>query len=179
MLIWKPPGILAWAAGVVIGIVDDGLERTHPDLSPNYTATHSFDFNFNDFDPSPDLFDDHGTAVAGVAAAHGNNGVGVSGAAPTAQLAGLRLIAAGTTDAQEAAALAFHLQNIDIYSNSWGPSDDGFTLEAPGPLTQAAIAAATRTRPRRVGEASTPGPRATAWKPTTTPTTTATPTAAT
>ncbi len=135
---------LSLGTGVVIGIVDDGLERTHPDLSPNYTATHSFDFNFNDFDPSPDFLDDHGTAVAGVAAARGNNGVGVSGTAPSAQLAGLRLISQAVTDSQEAAALAYHLQDIDIYSNSWGPFDDGFTLEAPGPLTQAAIAAATR-----------------------------------
>jgi subtilisin-like proprotein convertase family protein len=131
-------------AGVVIGIVDDGLERTHPDLSPNFTALHSFDFNFNDFDPSPDATDFHGTAVAGVAAARGNNGIGVSGAAPMAQLAGLRLIAAGTTDSIEAAGLAYHQQDIDIYSNSWGPFDDGFSLEGPGPLTLAAIAAAAR-----------------------------------
>ena len=30
-------------------------------------------------------------------------------------------------------------QSIDIYSNSWGPSDDGATLSGPGPLTLAAM----------------------------------------
>src|SRR5262245_57179284 len=123
-------------AGVTIGIVDDGLEHTHQDLQPNYDATHSFDFNFGDPDPMPDpAFDFHGTAVAGVAAAKGNNGQGVAGAAFDAQLAGLRLIAAPTTDNQEASALTFANQNIDIYNSSWGPADNGFTLQGPGPQT--------------------------------------------
>ena len=30
-------------------------------------------------------------------------------------------------------------QSIDIYSNSWGPSDNGNTVEAPGPLMTAAF----------------------------------------
>lgn len=126
--------------GVVIGIVDDGLEHTHPDLSPNYVPALSFDFNSNDPDPTPtSTFDDHGTAVAGVAAGAGFNGLGISGAAPSASLSGLRLIAAPTTDLDEANALGFMPQGIDIYSNSWGPFDSGQGLDAPGPLTIAAI----------------------------------------
>ena len=27
----------------------------------------------------------------------------------------------------------------DIYSNSWGPSDDGYTVQGPGPLTKMAL----------------------------------------
>lgn len=134
-------------AGVVIGIVDDGLQHTHPDLSANYLASASYDFNFNDSDPSPTSSTPHGTSVAGVAAGSGNNGVGVSGAAPEATLAGLRLIAAGTSDADEAEALAYLKDTIDIYSNSWGPFDDARRLEGPGPLTLAAMAdAATNGR---------------------------------
>ena len=126
--------------GVVIGIVDDGLQHTHPDLSANYSSSLSYDFNFNDPDPNPGTggFDDHGTAVAGVAAGRGNNGVGVSGAAPSATLAGLRLIAGPSSDQQEANALSYRRQDIDIYSNSWGPADDG-TLGSAGPLTLAAL----------------------------------------
>ena len=30
--------------------------------------------------------------------------------------------------------------NSKIFSNSWGPTDDGQTLEGPGPLTLAALA---------------------------------------
>jgi subtilisin-like proprotein convertase family protein len=129
-------------AGVVIGIVDDGLQRTHPDLEPNYVSGPSYDFNFDDPDPSPDAGNKHGTAVAGVAGARDDNGMGVAGAAPRASLAGLRLIAAGTTDAQDAAALNYQPNAIHIASNSWGPADDGMTLDGPGPLTRAAIASA-------------------------------------
>src|SRR5262249_50390010 len=77
--------------GVVIGIVDDSLETTQPDLAPNYVAADSWDFSQNDPDPNPVWSDDmHGTSVAGVAAARGGNGIGVTGAAPLAGLAGLR-----------------------------------------------------------------------------------------
>jgi len=131
--------------GVVIGMVDDGLQYTHPDLSPAYRADLSYDFNGNDADPLPGTGDDHGTSAAGVAAARGNNGVGVSGAAPGASLAGIRLISAVTTDQQEANGLTYKPQNISIYSNSWGPNDDGLTLEGPGPLTRAAMSNAVQT----------------------------------
>jgi subtilisin-like proprotein convertase family protein len=124
---------------VTLAVVDDGLEYTHPDLAPNYDPADSYDFNNNDTDPAPMSGDDHGTAVAGIAAARNNNAIGVSGAAPRARLAALRLLGADTTDAQEAAALAFHNQQIAIYNNSWGPVDDGQTLEGPGPLTLAAL----------------------------------------
>ncbi|NLX24222.1 MAG: S8 family serine peptidase [Phycisphaerae bacterium] len=82
----------ATGGGVVIGICDDGLQTAHPDLAPNYLAAHSWDFYDDDSDPNPaQTADKHGTAVAGVAAARGGNGIGVTGAAPYANLAGLRL----------------------------------------------------------------------------------------
>jgi GT2 family glycosyltransferase/subtilisin-like proprotein convertase family protein len=130
---------LTEGAGVVIGIVDDGLQGAHPDLSANYSAPLSWDFNGNDADPTPTGDDAHGTAAAGVAAARGGNAIGVSGVAPKATLAGLRLIAAPISDADEAAALGHQHDAIHISSNSWGPPDDGATLGKPGPLTAAAI----------------------------------------
>jgi subtilisin family serine protease len=68
--------------GVRIGILDDGLETAHPDLSPNVDLVNDRDFNDLDDDPSPGPGHFHGTACAGVAAARGNNGIGVSGVAP-------------------------------------------------------------------------------------------------
>ncbi|MGJ3246044.1 MAG: S8 family peptidase [Elainellaceae cyanobacterium] len=131
---------IALGTGVVIGIVDDGFQYTHPDLVGQYRPDLSFDFNDDDADPSPEnSFDFHGTSVAGIAAASGQNGVGVSGSAPGASLAGIRLTAAPTTDTTEAQALSFRNQDIDIYNNSWGPSDDARRLEGPGPLTLAAL----------------------------------------
>ena len=125
--------------GVVIGIVDDGLDWNHADLDNYYEDTLDYDYCNNDGDPSPSYYDGHGTSAAGVAAAVGNNTIGVSGAAPRAGLAGLLLIACSTTDTRESNTLTHENQNIDIYSNSWGPSDNGRTVEAPGPLMLAAF----------------------------------------
>lgn len=126
-------------AGVVIGIVDDGLDWDHPDLDDYYEETLDYDYCGNDGNPSPSNWDAHGTAAAGVAAAVGNNSLGVSGSAPEAGLAGLQLISCSLSDTKESGALSHLRQSIDIYSNSWGPSDDGRTLEAPGPLVLAAF----------------------------------------
>ena len=43
-----------------------------------------------------------------------------------------------TTDSVEAQALIHSLSNVDIYSNSWGPTD-GYGFSSPGILTQAAL----------------------------------------
>lgn len=126
-------------SGVTIAMVDDGLQRTHPDIGPNYLAAGSYDFNEGDAFPDPHAGDDHGTSAGGVAAAKNNNGVCGTGAAPNAKLSGIRLIADYTTDAQEAAGLSFRSDLNDIYSNSWGPNDDGRRLEKPGRLTLAAM----------------------------------------
>jgi len=124
--------------GVIVGIVDDGLQWAHPDLSPNYRSWASWDFNYNDADPQPFSTVAHGTAVTGVAGARGDNGIGVSGVAPLVALAGVRLTALPTSDAQEAAAFGHLPDLIDIFNNSWGPSDNGLTVDAPGPLASAA-----------------------------------------
>lgn len=61
----------------VIGILDTGVNPNHPDLSGKVLS--GYDFVNNDNNPMDD--DGHGTHVAGIAAAHGNNGTGVVGVA--------------------------------------------------------------------------------------------------
>ncbi|KPA17207.1 protein containing Peptidase S8 and S53, subtilisin, kexin, sedolisin [Candidatus Magnetomorum sp. HK-1] len=130
--------------GIVIGIVDDGLQHKHPDLAPNYVANWSYDYNDRDPDPNPFLGslyisgDSHGTSVAGVSAARENNDSCGVGAAFRARLAGLRLLASEISDADEAECLSHERDNIHIYNNSWGPAD-GEGLEGPGPLALAAL----------------------------------------
>lgn len=136
--------------GVTIAIVDDGLQLSHPDLVANLATNRpTLHHDWNDAtpdDPTPGASNPHGTACAGVAAARGGNNLGVTGAAPFASLAGLRLIAAPSTDRQQAEALAWRIQEVDISSNSWGPTDNG-PIAGPGPLTTAALeTAATRGR---------------------------------
>ena len=127
--------------GVTIGIVDDGMEWSHPDLLPNVIKALQYDWNGKDNDPKPSLWnqDDHGTACAGVAAARGNNKIGVSGVAPEANLVGMRLIAGVKTDADEADTMTWFKDAIHIKSNSWGPYDTGLLLEEPGVLAKAAL----------------------------------------
>ncbi|MGC9506154.1 S8 family serine peptidase [Baaleninema sp.] len=125
--------------GVVIGIVDDGIDIHHEDLNDNYRGDLSWDFQQNNSDPSPNSSQDtHGTSVAGIAAAEGNNGIGVSGAAPEAEIAGLQLLGSqGTNDNDKANALSYQNQEIDIYQNSWSPglNKNPIDLFAPGPST--------------------------------------------
>jgi len=127
--------------GVVLAIVDDGVQHSNPDLLPNYLPEASWDFNSNDPDPSP-LFprdNHHGTSCAGTAGGARNNGVCLHGSAYEVSLAGIKLIEQATTDAQEAEALTHSLDVIDIYSCSWGPSDDGLNTSPAGPITQDAM----------------------------------------
>lgn len=92
-------GVLpAWdrsrGGGQVIAIVDTGVDLTHPDLAghlwtgPN--GIHGFDFVDND--SVPDDFNLHGTHVAGTAAAIADNGQGVAGIAPEAQIMAVRVL---------------------------------------------------------------------------------------
>ena len=43
------------------------------------------------------------------------------------------------TDTLEARSLFFQTQHIDIYSSSWGPTDNGEKLEGPGRVSQKAM----------------------------------------
>jgi subtilisin-like proprotein convertase family protein len=132
--------------GIRVGVVDDGLETTHPDLAANVDNTSGKDWNGDDLDPNPGNDDDHGTACAGNVAAPANNSLGGCGSAPEAKLIGMRLIAAATTDSQEAEAmnyLATGTNLIHIKTNSWGPSDTGTEVIGPGSLTRAALINAT------------------------------------
>ena len=45
----------------------------------------------------------------------------------------------GVNDYVEAKALSFRRNHIDIYSASWGPEDDGKTVDGPGPLARRAF----------------------------------------
>jgi subtilisin-like proprotein convertase family protein len=135
--------------GVVIGIVDDGLQWSHPDLRPNVLPDLQYDWNGKDNDPNPLLYHSHGTQCGGVAAARGNNRIGVSGVAPDSGLAGMRLIADDFTDLDVAEAMTWKVNEIKVLSNSWGyrafaKDDDGFfagwyLLRQIGAMTEAAL----------------------------------------
>ncbi|XP_060557507.1 furin-like protease kpc-1 [Ruditapes philippinarum] len=117
-------------SGITIAIVDDGIDVVHGDLSGNYNAGLSYDYIYDSVDPShvgPN--DGHGTNCAGVVAAVKNT-VCIVGVAYEASVPAIRILddTYSVTEADEALALTHELASIDIYSNSWGPSDDGETF---------------------------------------------------
>lgn len=146
----EPAWKMALGRGVVVGVVDDGLEIGHPDISANAAQAAKgrgnslhYDFVRNSPNPRPGKQDDHGTAVAGLIAAASNKRGGV-GVAPRARLAGLRLLGGSVSDRNEARALGHRSSRIDIYNCSWGPSDAGDVVRGPGPLVQATLSRAVR-----------------------------------
>lgn len=52
---------------------------------------------------------------------------------------GIRMLDGIVTDAIEASSIGFNPEHVDIYSASWGPNDDGKTVEGPGRLAQKAF----------------------------------------
>ncbi|XP_030365014.1 proprotein convertase subtilisin/kexin type 4 [Strigops habroptila] len=140
--------LTAWSKGytglgVVLTILDDGIEKDHPDLSANYDPLASYDFNSNDPDPQPRYTTGgenwHGTRCAGEVAAAANNQICGAGVAYNANVGGVRMLDGPITDMVEAQSLSLHPQHIHIYSASWGPKDDGKTLDGPGVLAAAAF----------------------------------------
>lgn len=79
---------------IVIGIVDTGIDYSHPDLGrgfgPGFKVMGGYDFVNNDNDPTDD--NGHGTHVAGIAAANGNL---LKGVAPDAKLMAFKVLDSG------------------------------------------------------------------------------------
>lgn len=125
--------------GVITAIVDDGLDMYSNDLRPNYYPEGSYDFNEKTPEPKPRLYDDkHGTRCSGEIAAAKNDVCGV-GVAYDSRIAGIRILSKPIDDADEAASINYDYQHNDIYSCSWGPPDDGQTMEGPGIMIKRAI----------------------------------------
>ncbi|XP_038058391.1 proprotein convertase subtilisin/kexin type 5-like isoform X2 [Patiria miniata] len=129
--------------GIVVSILDDGIDYTHPDLAKNYDPLASCDINSHDDDPMPsanyDQTNRHGTRCAGeVAMEAGNNICGV-GVAYNASIGGIRMLDDQVTDRVEGSSLAARRNHIDIYSASWGPEDNGMTVDGPGRLAKKAF----------------------------------------
>src|SRR5687767_12873302 len=150
--------VAAWdvttgSQSTVVGIVDTGIDYTHPDLAANiWAAPRAFSVTlgdlvitcaagshgFNAITNTGYPFDDHShrTHVAGTIGAVGNNAVGVTGVNWTASMMGLKFLDAGGSGTLAGAikAIEFAIQakvalgadaNIRILSNSW--SGGGFS----------------------------------------------------
>ena len=146
----------AWAAAadaatVVVGVIDSGVDRDHPDLDGvmwvndgeipgndidddgNGFVDDVHGWDFADSDADPDDPNGHGTHVAGTLAAEIGNATGVAGVAPNVEIMALRFLNSQgkgfTSDA--VAALEYALDHgVEITNNSWGGGSYSWTLDS-------------------------------------------------
>lgn len=113
--------------GVKVGVIDTGIDYTHPDLASNYRG--GYDLVDLDDDPMETLPNEgiptiHGTHVAGIIAANGN----LQGVAPDAQLFAYRALGPGGsgTSIQIIAAMEQAVKDhMDVINLSLGNSING------------------------------------------------------
>jgi MYXO-CTERM domain-containing protein len=137
----------ATGSGIVVAVVDTGLDRTHPDIAENVWSNqaeasgtpgvdddlngfvddvHGWDFAYGDADPTDGA--GHGTHVSGTIAAVGNNGIGVVGVAYQAGIMSVKGLDDGGygTFTGLANAIAYAAENgADVLNNSWGCTGSG------------------------------------------------------
>ncbi|OAF71882.1 hypothetical protein A3Q56_00350 [Intoshia linei] len=122
--------------GVNVTILDDGIFHDNPDLKTNYHQDISYDLNdvndkYHDPTPRDDGNNEHGTKCAGVVAGEANNGHCGVGVAFNSNIGGVRVLDGVITDPIESLCFTINVDKIDIYSASWGPKDDGMTMDKP------------------------------------------------
>ena len=129
------------STGVVIAVIDTGVDYNHEDLAANIWTNpgetpdngvdddgnsfiddiYGWDFINNDNDPFDDH--DHGTHCAGTIAAVGNNANGIVGVNWNAKILPLKFLSANGSGSLADAVLSINYatsMEVDIMSNSWG-----------------------------------------------------------
>ncbi len=124
-------------SGVTLAILDTGLEICHPDLAANagaggsYNFAHESLFGASPSDPyNPSTLGDHGTSVAGVAAAVAGNGLGGRGVAAEATLVGFNIGVAAEQDPELALLRSLGASEnapdsaaVDVFNMSFGTEE--------------------------------------------------------
>ena len=110
----------ATGTGIRIAVIDDGLDINHEDLK--VVAGKSWDYRINSYGSPSIENSSHGTACAGLAAAIGNNNIGVTGVAFNASVVGYNLLSA-TTGEYGADSVTKDLADNHVYTNSYGAAD--------------------------------------------------------
>ncbi|MEU1488354.1 S8 family serine peptidase [Streptomyces sp. NPDC005752] len=133
---------------VTVGVIDTGVDDTHPDLAPNFDRKASV----NCVSGAPDTTDgawrpaagesDHGTHVAGTIAA-AKNGTGVTGVAPGVKVSGIKVSTPAGFFYTEAVVCGFvwaaehgvDVTNSSYYTDPWlfnckNDPDQGALVEA-------------------------------------------------
>lgn len=146
---------------VVVAVVDSGISSTHPDLQGQLVQGRNY---IGRNDPGYDEFDTqdrigHGTAVAGIVGAVGDNGIGIAGTSMNVRLMPLRVgdnggapvsvIAEAVRDAVDMGA--------DVINLSLGSNSPNVTLENSLKYAESNDVIVTAAAGNKSGEVSFPG----------------------
>jgi subtilisin family serine protease len=156
------PALEQQGDGVLVGIIDTGIDGSHPDIAPNFSNALSRNFTtdiesldgpceYADcVDPANIDNNGHGTHVAGTVASP-VNGTGIAGVAPEATLVNVRagqdsgyFFLGPTVDALTYAAdVHIDVVNMSFYVDPWlynCPTADGYVDAPEGKPTAAELA---------------------------------------
>ena len=118
----------AWAEstgeGVVIAIVDDGVDLAHTEFIDQGVDDLHFNFTNRKANGNPVAQNQtHGTVVAGIAVANANNGKGIAGVSPDTRFASLVVWDADDyfgTEEEIADMFQYRNDRIAVQNHSWG-----------------------------------------------------------
>jgi subtilisin-like proprotein convertase family protein len=135
--------ITTGSGNTIVAVVDSGIDYTHPDLvaniwtNPNvnqdgfFGDLHGYNFVNNTGDPLDDF--GHGTHVAGIIGAVGNNAIGVTGVAWHVQLMALKFLDSqgNGNDVGAIEAINFAVSHgATVINASWGGAGNDAALQS-------------------------------------------------
>lgn len=144
---------------VIVAITDSGMDLTHPDLRDNLWVNeaerdgrpgvdddnngfiddiHGWDFANKDNDPTDD--NQHGTHIAGIIGAEGNNNIGISGVNWKVRMMPVKWLDSGLRGATSDAVKSLHYamdMGAQVINCSWGEDNDEDSYEVPIALQKA------------------------------------------
>lgn len=100
------------SSSIKVGVIDSGINNAHDDLEYRVNATLSKSFSTSD-GPLIDT-DNHGTMVAGIIGAQGNNGIGITGVCWNIRLVSLKVPESGVVNGNHIASAINYAKNKEL-----------------------------------------------------------------